>query len=72
MGWAAFSKPGDEYGPCAEPCDHGLCATTRGRAESNCTICGKPIGYETKFYSAEGTDVNALDHALCVWLKGES
>lgn len=35
-----------------------------------CAICGKPIGYETRFYK-HGSSVSALVHATCEELRAE-
>lgn len=55
---------GQQLGPCVEKCDHPYCRALRADAESFCTICGEPIGYETGFFRGLGTD---LDHARCVY-----
>ena len=61
MAAAILSKPGTKVGPCAESCHHKDCAETRGQAVALCVYCGKPIGYDARFYQ-EG---NALAHAEC-------
>jgi hypothetical protein len=52
MAAGILSKPGTEYGPCAKECQHTDCRKTREMAEARCTICRKPIGYDTRFYAA--------------------
>lgn len=54
MAAGVLSKPGTEYGPCAEPCRHIDCAGTRTIAETVCRYCDKPIGYDRRFYNDEG------------------
>jgi hypothetical protein len=61
MAAGVLSKPGTNAGPCAEPCHHKDCAETRGMAAALCVYCGKPIGYDERFYQ-EG---RALSHAEC-------
>lgn len=64
MAAGVFSKPGSEYGPCAETCVHIDCASTREEASSSCRICVKEIGYDRRFYS-EGNG-SGLVHASCL------
>lgn len=68
MAAATLPKPGTEYGPCAKECEHTDCAHTRRMAKSTCTICGKPIGYDTRFYRSKDGDPTdgPWDHARCV------
>jgi hypothetical protein len=47
---------GEEIGPCKDVCEHTDCATTRRMAAADCAICGKPIGYETRFYNSNPED----------------
>jgi hypothetical protein len=68
-----LSQPGSKYGPCQPTCEHKDCALTRMMAETLCTICDQPIGYDTDFYRAgDGTNPNRLDHALCAELQVEA
>lgn len=57
--------PGTKYGPC-EPrspkCEHVDCKYNREDAAKNCTVCGKPIGYEAPYYNHDG----GLGHRVCV------
>jgi hypothetical protein len=62
MAAGVLSPPGTKVGPCLEPCKHRDCAETRRMAESACTICGKPIGYDTRFYR---DDTDSYVHAVC-------
>jgi len=63
MAAGSLSKPGTKYGPCEnETCWHRDCIATRKRARSICTICNKPIGYDTLFYE----DQDGLQHAFCL------
>jgi len=66
MGWGIFAKPGSKYGPCKKDCHHRDCKSTKEDAAKICRICGKPIGFETKFYSDNKTP-DGLVHALCLW-----
>ena len=62
MAAGALAQPGTEFGPCAEPCEHTDCASTRELAEKPCSICGEPIGYR-RFYQ-DGT-WTVLTHECC-------
>ena len=63
MSASMLSPPGTIYGPCNYPCVHKDCAATRSMAKSLCRICGKPIGYGTRYYSEQG---DTLVHANCL------
>lgn len=66
MAAAALPRPGTKYGPCQNRCQHIDCVATRRMAESNCSSCAEPIGYERRFYREElpgGSD--DLIHAAC-------
>ena len=63
MAAAALPRPGTEYGPCAEPCEHSDCASTRELAETLCVDCGEPIGYDDRFYQLG--DWTKLEHLIC-------
>lgn len=65
MAAAHISKPGSVYGPCLDACKHSDCDVLRRMAESPCRICGRTIGYETRFYQ-DPEDKNKLVHALCL------
>ena len=52
-------------GPCQSLCVHKDCNSLRIAAESLCSRCGKPIGYETRYYDASGPAEVKLVHALC-------
>jgi hypothetical protein len=62
MAAGTLPKPGTHAGPCLGVCEHTDCAATRRDAESPCSICGKPIGYDRRFYH----DESGLVHAVCV------
>lgn len=73
MAAGALPRPGTKYGPCDAPCAHTDCASVRAQADSPCTYCGKPIGYETRFYDERSPEqrqryVNNVGyaHATCV------
>lgn len=65
MAAAFISKPGTEYGPCAEGCNHTDCAASRAMADGVCRLCGKPIGYEVRFYQ-DPESKESLVHAICL------
>lgn len=68
MAAAFISEPGTKHGPCKTPCKHEDCAQSRKMAEGICRLCGKPIGYETRFYmDPENREANV--HALCLEKK---
>lgn len=50
MAAGTLAAPATEYGPCEGSCSHTDCAATRRMASTDCRLCGKPIGYETRFY----------------------
>ncbi|MHB8927803.1 MAG: hypothetical protein ACYC9Q_09140 [Bacillota bacterium] len=62
MAAGVLPAPGAKYGPCKGPCGHKDCAETRRMAETMCTLCGAPIGYDRPFYN---TIEHGLVHALC-------
>lgn len=61
MAAATLSTPGTQFGPCADPCQHSDCASTRMIAQTVCPFCEKPIGFETPFYNDNG-----YVHASCL------
>jgi hypothetical protein len=61
MAAGVLAKPGTEFGPCAEPCQHTDCAGTRRIATTVCRFCNKEIGYDRRFYNDEG-----YVHAACL------
>lgn len=70
-----LSKPGTEHGPCEE-CKHTDCAMTRRIAESDCEICGEPIGYEKRFVKGsipvfKGTRPDRFQHEVCAHQQQE-
>lgn len=68
MAAGTLPQPGSKYGPCLADCSHVDCAETRSMAASPCRICGKPIGYETRFYDGHE---RGLTHAICLELQAE-
>lgn len=50
MGWITNAAPGTKFGPCKKPCKHRDCEASRVEATTECYLCHKHIGYETKFY----------------------
>jgi len=45
--------PGSENGPCEKSCGHIKCNELRHIANTICSICHKPIGYEIPFLQYE-------------------
>jgi hypothetical protein len=49
-GVISIDSPGERFGPCRnEHCEHQYCSILREWANSICSICGKPIGFNDKF-----------------------
>lgn len=63
MAAGILPEVGTRYGPCLKGCEHRDCNETRRIAESPCAICGKPIGYDTRFYSVGVKFI--YEHASC-------
>jgi len=59
MAATRLPKPGTRLGPCASPCQHLDCASTRSHAEQPCPVCKAPIGYEVRYYCHDGVFVHA-------------
>jgi hypothetical protein len=71
MAAASLAAPGTEAGPCAEPCEHRDCASTRKMADTPCEVCGEPIGYVQRFFRTVDDQPDMwehLAHAGC-WFK---
>ena len=69
MGWSITYLPGDANEPCTdEQCGHTDCAAARDAVVWPCTICGRPIGYNTRYY---GRQSEGMQHALCLELQIE-
>jgi hypothetical protein len=77
MAAGRLAEPGTVYGPCADDCAHTDCDATRSMALALCDVCGRAVGYDTRFYRREpalcGTILRdsvdnafALVHARCV------
>ncbi len=69
MAASFISSPGTQFGPCIEPCHHTDCHALRLVAESSCTYCHEPIGYEKRYYHLGENAVdetNIYAHAVCV------
>ena len=66
MAAGVLSKPGSDFGPCEEGCSHTDCAETRTMAAGLCAYCGKPIGYQVRYYRRANFDPPAFDHARCL------
>jgi hypothetical protein len=69
MAATVLPKPGSEFGPCAEPCQHTDCAETRRQAATICDLCPEPIGYDRRFYQKDSWTV--LTHQICLLRKIE-
>ena len=54
MAAVQIAKPGTQYGPCIEKCEHTDCDATRKMAQALCSLCEKPIGYGVRFFIDEG------------------
>lgn len=66
MAAGRLPKPGTEFGPCLdEKCGHIDCNSTRKQAKTECDICGKPIGYETRMYQ-NPDNPSGVVHADCL------
>lgn len=46
MSWSVIQKPGSEFGPCEDECEHLDCKASRDMAETICRFCDEPIGYD--------------------------
>lgn len=69
MAACRLPAPGTELGPCEKQCTHRDCAATREDAGRRCDRCGKPIGYEIRYYDVSSRAAQAgqrlLAHASC-------
>ena len=63
MATGRIDRPGIGHGPCDPVCSHLDCAALRRIAETNCTDCGEPIGYDRRFLNLRGDD---LMHEDCL------
>ncbi len=73
MAWQILPKPGTATGPCKTACAHRDCALTRAMAAqrcTECTECGKPIGYGRPFCFADPVDDADHVHELAVHCGG--
>ena len=62
-----LAKPGYEFGPCLEMCEHFDCQKTRSMAEQRCRFCGQPIGFKKRFYTDPNDETHSrLVHAVCI------
>jgi len=69
MAAGALARPGTEFGPCIEPCEHEDCKQIRLMAKMHCEVRGEPIGYERRYYlrgDPSSPDTTRLVHAVCV------
>jgi hypothetical protein len=62
MAYAIIARPGTEYGPCKEKCEHRDCAAVRKDAASLCTGCAKEIGYDKRWSTYAGK----YWHSVCL------
>lgn len=68
MAAGRIQRPGSEFGPCKDACEHIDCAATKNDAATICYLCGTEIGYEVR-YSEDG---KRLVHAVCLENKYEA
>ena len=70
----SIPQPGTKLGPCAHTdhyghlCIHMDCREMRETADAECVYCGKPIGYDTRYYRETEDSVRPLvnySHARC-------
>ena len=60
-----LAKPGFEFGPCLERCEHVSCQKTRSMADQQCRYCGQKIGFGKRFYTDPHNETQ-LVHAVCI------
>ena len=66
MAAITMAEPGSKYGPCLKSCEHRDCAAARAEACRECSECGAPIGFETRYYGGDKPI-----HAVCAMDKLE-
>lgn len=66
MAAGTLAGPGTAFGPCEGECFHVDCEETRRMAAAECLICGKPIGYDTRFYRRSP---HTFVHAVCAEIE---
>lgn len=71
MAASVIPAPGTKYGPC-KSCKHIDCAESRRMAESICTVCAKPIGYQVRYCRDDDAVEGALAHEGCLILRHEN
>ncbi len=67
-------KPGTEYGPCEEACEHSDCLAMLRTATELCLHCNEPIGYESRWFDMtplEEPVPKIYAHAVCVFKDAE-
>jgi len=65
MAAGILPSPGEQFGPCAELCQHSDCKSTRIIAETLCRFCANPIGFNRRFYNDNGyVHASCLEDAL--------
>ena len=64
--WTILTPGPEEGAPCATPCAHPECALNHQMAALVCVGCGKPIGYEARFYLLRSEPLVGA-HAACYW-----
>ena len=64
-----IARPGKVGGPCRRMhCNSETCAAWRREAETLCSICNEPIGYDTRYLNETGDEEFAqlvLTHEIC-------
>jgi hypothetical protein len=68
MGWLIVPAPTDDrktLAPCKSPCNHEDCADSKAFVKRLCSLCGKEIGFDTKYFVRGDDPV----HAVCKWAE---
>lgn len=58
----AIPLPGNDNGPCLNPCSHIDCIAARQITTELCRVCREKIGYEKTFYIESDSKV----HKVCL------
>lgn len=67
MAAGTLPAPGTELGPCKDGCQHIDCGMMRREADQDCRLCGKPIGFETRYYKdPDPMRTGGVVHARCL------
>src|ERR1044072_9001441 len=67
----AIASPGNNNGPCLNPCSHIDCIAARQIATELCRVCRERIGFEKPFYidpdSKAGGNILFLLEEILAW-----